>query len=45
MLAGGYIAEISTFRVAYLFGAALTVVSLFYFHFKAGPHFQKNRLR
>ena len=45
MLAGGYIAEISTFRVAYLFGAALTVVSLFHFHFKAGPHFQKNRLR
>lgn len=45
MLAGGYIGEISTFRTAYLFGAALTVVSLFYFHFKAGPHFQKNRLR
>ena len=45
MLAGGYIAEISTFRMAYLCGAMLTVVSLFYFHFKAGPHFQKNRLR
>lgn len=45
MLAGGYIAEISTFRMAYLCGAMLTVVSLFYFHFKAGPHFQRNRLR
>lgn len=45
MLAGGYIAEISTFRIAYLVGALLTVVSLFYFHFKAGPHFQKNKLR
>ena len=45
MLAGGYIAEISTFRMAYLCGAMLTVVSLFYFHFKAGPHFQKNKLR
>ena len=45
MLAGGYIAEISTFRMAYLCGAMLTLVSLFYFHFKAGPHFQKNKLR
>lgn len=45
MLTGGYISEISTFRMAYLFGTALTVVSLLYFHFKAGPHFEKNRLR
>lgn len=45
MLSGGYIAEIATFRSAYFFGAALTVVSLFYFHWKAGPHFLKNRLR
>lgn len=30
MLAGGYIAEVSTFKMAYLFGAFLTVVSLFY---------------
>ena len=45
MLAGGYIAEISTFRMAYLCGAILTVISIGYFHFKAGPHFEKNRLR
>ena len=45
MLTGGYISEISTFRAAYLFGALLTVVSLFYFRFKASPHFQSNRLR
>lgn len=45
MLTGGYIAEIATFRMAYLFGAVLTVVSLLYFHFKAGPHFHANRLR
>ena len=39
MLSGGYIAEIASFRAAYLFGAFLTVVSVIYFHFKAGPHF------
>ncbi len=45
MLMGGYIAEISTFRIAYLSGTILTVVSLFYFHLKAGPHFLKNKLK
>ena len=45
MLSGGYIAEIASFRAAYLFGAFLTVVSVIYFHFKAGPHFLKNKLR
>jgi MFS family permease len=45
MLTGGYIAEIASFRISYLFGAALTVISLFYFQFKAGPHFNKNKLR
>lgn len=45
MLTGGYIAEIATFRMAYFFGAALTVVSLLYFRLKAVPHFLKNRLR
>lgn len=39
MLTGGYIAEIATFRMAYFFGAALTVVSLLYFRLKAAPHF------
>ena len=33
MLSGGYIAEIASFRAAYLFGAFLTVVSVIYFHF------------
>lgn len=45
MLTGGYIAEMATFRMAYFFGAALTVVSLLYFRLKAAPHFLKNRLR
>ena len=45
MLSGGYIAEIASFRAAYLFGAFLTVVSVIYFHFKAGPHFLKKKLR
>lgn len=45
MLTGGYIAEIASFRMAYCFGAILTIVSLIYFHLKAAPHFQSNRLR
>ena len=45
MLLGGYIAEIATFKFAYLAGAALTVISLFYFHQKVAPHFQRHRLR
>jgi len=45
MIGGGYIAEISTFDKAYLAGACLTVVSLFYFHHKVAPHFHTNRLR
>lgn len=45
MLSGGYIAEIAPFRMAYFFGATLTVVSLVYFRFKAAPHFLKNKLR
>ena len=28
MLAGGYIAQIATFKIAYLFGAVLTVILL-----------------
>lgn len=42
MLLGGYIAEIATFKMAYLFGAALTVISLFYFRFSTVWY---NRLR
>ena len=45
MLTGGYIAEIASVRMAYCFGAILTIVSLIYFHLKAAPHFQSNRLR
>ena len=45
MLAGGYIAEISTFDKAYLFGACLTIVSTLYFHLKVSPHYHKNKLR
>ena len=45
MVVGGYIAEISTFKIAYLSGAALTVFSLFYFFGKVAPHFHRHRLR
>ena len=45
MLAGGYIAEVSTFDKAYLFGACLTIVSMLYFNRKVAPHYHKNKLR
>ena len=45
MVVGGYIAEISTFKIAYLTGAILTVFSLFYFYGKVTPHFHRHRLR
>ena len=45
MLAGGFIAEISTFDKAYLFGACLTIVSTLYFYLKVSPHYNKNRVR
>ena len=45
MVVGGYIAEISTFKIAYLAGAILTVFSLFYFYGKVTPHFHRHRLR
>ena len=45
MLAGGYIAEISSFDRAYLFGACLTIVSTLYFHLKVSPHYHQNKLR
>lgn len=45
MLAGGFIAEMATFRTAYLFGAILTVISAVYFAMVAGPHFLKNKMR
>lgn len=45
MLSGGYIAQIATFKTAYLFGAVLTVISLFYFRSKVAPHFHQHKLR
>ena len=45
MLAGGYIAEVSTFDKADLFGACLTIVSMLYFNGKVAPHYHKNKLR
>lgn len=45
MLAGGYIAEISTFDKAYLSGACLTIISMLYFNGKVTPHYHKNKLR
>ena len=45
MLAGGYIAQIATFKIAYLFGAVLTGSSLFYFRTKVAPHFHQHKLR
>ena len=45
MLTGGFIAEISTFDMAFLFGACLTVVSIFYFNLRVAPHYHKNKLR
>ena len=45
MLAGGYIAEISTFDKAYLFGASLTIISTIYFNRKVTPHYHKNKMR
>lgn len=45
MLTGGYIAEVSTFDKAYLFGAGLTIVSMLYFNGKVAPNYHKNKLR
>ena len=45
MVFGGYIAEISTFKMAYFSGALLTVFSLFFFIRKVSPHFHRERIR
>ena len=45
VLTGGYIAEVSTFDKAYLFGACLTIISMLYFNGKVAPHYHKNKLR
>lgn len=45
MLTGGYIADISTFDKAYLFGACLTIISMLYFNLKVSPQYHKSKLR
>ena len=45
MVTGGYIAHVSSFHHAYLFGATLTIFSALYFHFKVTPHFNRNKVR
>lgn len=46
LMAGGSIAEaFGGFSNAYLFGACLTVLSTLFFLWKAGPYFNKNKLR
>ena len=45
LTAGGYIAQITSFDMAYFFGACLTVITIFYFNLKVSPHYHKNKLR
>ncbi len=45
LMSGGYIAQITTFNMAYLFGACLTVLSTFYFIYIVGPAYERNKLR
>ncbi len=45
LVIGGYIAQVSTFNKAYLFGACLTLVSVLYFKWKVVPHYNRNKLR
>lgn len=45
MIGGSIAQEFGGFDYAYLAGACLTVLSAFFFHLKAGPHFDRNKLR
>lgn len=45
LVAGGYIAQVTSFDMAYFVGACLTVVSILYFKLKVSPHYHKNKLR
>ena len=45
LVGGGFIGQASSWDVAFLFGAGLTVVSVFFFKFRVAPHFEKNKLR
>lgn len=45
MIGGGYIADISNFNYAYIWGACMTVVSMIYFNLRVAPHFNRNKFR
>lgn len=46
LMAGGSIAQVfGGFDHAYLLGGCLTIVSALFFNLKAGPHFNRNKLR
>lgn len=45
LVGGGFIGQAASWDVAYLFGAILTVVSVFFFKFRVAPHFERNKLR
>ena len=46
LMTGGSIAQaFGGFNHAYLFGACLTILSTLFFLLKAGPHFNRNKLR
>lgn len=45
LMAGGYIAQLTSFDMAYFTGACLTVVSAFYFNLRVAPLYHKNKLR
>lgn len=46
LVVGGIIAQhFGGFDYAYLFGACLSIISTLFFLFKAGPHFNRNKLR
>ena len=45
MIGGSLAQSFGGFEYAYLFGACLTVVSTLFFIFKAGPHFNREKLR
>lgn len=45
LVAGGYIAQITSFDAAFFVGACLTVGSAFYFRLSVAPQYHKNKLR
>lgn len=45
MMGGSIAQEFGGFNHAYFFGACLTVISTLFFLIKAGPHFNRNKLR